>query len=48
MQKLTINFFTGIKAKKDRKIVSLTMLTNTQILAEKIKMTNLRNGKVRP
>ena len=48
MKKSTITFFTGVKSLKDRKIGSINLLTNTQIIAEKSKLTNVRNGKVRP
>ncbi len=48
MKKSTITFFTGVKALKDRKIGLINLLTNRQILEEKTKLTNVRNGKVRP
>ena len=41
-------FLTGIKSLFDRKIGGINLLTNDQILAEKMKLENMRNGKVRP
>lgn len=42
-----IKFHTGIKSIIDRKIGSINVLDNNQILHEKTKLKNMRNGKVR-
>lgn len=41
-------FHTGVKALVDRKIGGLNVLNNDQILDEKSKLKNMRNGKIRP
>lgn len=43
----SIKFHTGVKSLIDRKIGSINVLNNTQILVEKTKLKNMRNGKVR-
>ena len=40
-------FFTGVKSVFDRKIGSINVLNNEQILGEQSKLLNVRNGKVR-
>lgn len=40
-------FFTGVKSVIDRKIGALNLLSNRQILLEKEKIKNMRNGKER-
>lgn len=42
-----IKFHTGIKSIVDRKIGSINVLDNDQILHEKTKLKNMRNGKFR-
>ena len=44
----TNRFHTGVKSLIDRKIGGINVLDNRQILDEKSKIKNLRNGKVRP
>ena len=41
-------FHTGVKALIDRKIGGINVLNNDQILDEKSKLKNMRNGKIRP
>lgn len=41
-------FHTGVKSLIDRKIGGLNVLQNSEILGEKSKIKNMRNGKVRP
>lgn len=41
------SFFTGVKSLIDRKIGGINVLSNHQILLEKSKLDNMRNGKVR-
>lgn len=41
-------FHTGVKSLFDRKIGGINVLNNTEILEEKSKIKNMRNGKVRP
>ena len=43
----TVTFYTGVKALIDRKIGLINVLDNDQILLEKTKLKNMRNGKVR-
>ena len=43
----TITFHTGVKSLIDRKIGGINILDNDQILIEKTKLKNMRNGKVR-
>lgn len=43
----SVTFLTGVKSLFDRKIGGINLLTNHQILAEKSKLENMRNGKVR-
>lgn len=42
------SFFTGVKSMIDRRIGGINVLSNHQILKEKTKLDNMRNGKVRP
>lgn len=42
-----ITFHTGVKSLFDRKIGSMNVLDNEQILGENSKLINVRNGKVR-
>ena len=41
------SFFTGVKSLIDRRIGGINLLSNEQILGEKTKLENVRNGKVR-
>lgn len=41
------SFFTGVKSLIDRRIGGINILSNEQILGEKPKLKNVRNGKVR-
>ena len=41
------SFFTGVRLLIDRKIGGINILSNEQILGEKPKLKNVRNGKVR-
>ena len=41
-------FHTGVKSLIDRKIGGINVLNNDQILDEKSKLKNMRNGKIRP
>ena len=41
------SFFTGVKSLIDRRIGGINLLSNEQILGEKTKLKNVRNGKVR-
>lgn len=41
------SFFTGVKSLIDRRIGGINFLSNEQILGEKTKLENVRNGKVR-
>ncbi len=41
-------FHTGVKALVDRKIGGINVLKNQEILDEKSKLKNMRNGKIRP
>lgn len=41
-------FHTGVKSLIDRRIGGINVLNNAQILEEKTKLDNMRNGKVRP
>lgn len=43
----TVTFYTGVKSLIDRKIGGINVLDNAQILLEKTKIKNMRNGKVR-
>lgn len=45
--KPTNSFFTGVKSLIDRRIGGINFLSNQQILDEKDKLNNVRNGKVR-
>ncbi|KIA90693.1 hypothetical protein [Kaistella jeonii] len=40
------SFYTGVKSLIDRKIGGINILSNHQILQEKEKLNNMRNGKV--
>ena len=44
----TTNFYTGVRSLIDRRIGSINMLSIHEILKEKAKLNNIRNGKVRP
>lgn len=48
MYKPSITFFTGVKTQIDRPIGKINVLSNRQIMDEKTKIKNMRNGKVRP
>lgn len=48
MNSPSITFFTGVKTQIDRPIGKLNVLSNRQIIAEKAKLNNVRNGKIRP
>lgn len=41
------SFFTGVRLLVDRRIGAINLLSNEQILGEKPKLKNVRNGKVR-
>lgn len=42
-----LTFHTGVKSLIDRKIGLINVLDNEEILLEKTKLKNMRNGKVR-
>ncbi|MGZ5188447.1 MAG: hypothetical protein ACXWB4_05280 [Kaistella sp.] len=42
------NFYTGVRSLVDRRIGAINMLSIHEILKEKAKLNNIRNGKVRP
>ena len=44
----TTNFYTGVRSLVDRRIGAINMLSIHEILKEKAKLNNIRNGKVRP
>ena len=46
-KKSTVIFHTGVKASIDRRFGALGLLSNDQIVEEKTKLNNMRNGKVR-
>lgn len=46
ISKKSNSFYTGIKSLIDRKIGGINILSNHQILQEKEKLNNMRNGKV--
>ena len=48
INKKVIVFHTGVGSLVDRKIGSINLLSNDQIMLEKTKIKNMRNGKIRP
>ncbi len=47
IKKKLIIFHTGVGLLVDRKIGSINLLSNEQIMYEKTKIKNMRNGKIR-